>query len=221
MVSSSLAFGLVVDDHPLVARGTTEFLRAHPLLADAEHAPDLPGALAVIARRGPPAIALIDFWLGSETAAALASRLLADHPGLRVLVMSGDDEAAVTAQARALGAHGFVHKSRPPDAFEAAVTALLNGGTWFASAEAVPASPSAAGGIVVTPAQLGLTGRQGEVLALLLRGLPNKRIAQRLALSESTVKEHVSAVLSRRGARTRAELIAGFNGQRLKLPREP
>ena len=62
---------------------------------------------------------------------------------------------------------------------------------------------------------LGLTERQGDILALLLDGLPNKRIAQVLRLSESTVKEHVSAVLARMGAHSRVELMTRLRGQRL------
>lgn len=69
--------------------------------------------------------------------------------------------------------------------------------------------------VLVTPADLGLTERQGDILALLLDGLPNKRIAQALSLSESTVKEHVSAVLARMGAHSRVELMTRLRGQRL------
>ena len=69
--------------------------------------------------------------------------------------------------------------------------------------------------VLVTPADLGLTERQGDILALLLDGLPNKRIAQARSLSESTVKEHVSAVLARMGAHSRVELMTRLRGQRL------
>lgn len=199
-----------------------EFLRTHPLLADAVPAANLPEVLGLLGRRGPPAIALVDFWLGGESAAALVTRLLADCPAARVLVLSGDDEAALAQQARALGAHGFIHKSRPPVEFHRAVTALLRGAPWFPATVPAPLPPAAvAGARMVTPEQLGLTARQAEVLALLLRGLPNKRIAQQLSVAESTVKEHVSAVLASRQVRTRAELIASFHGQSLQLPPAP
>lgn len=60
----------------------------------------------------------------------------------------------------------------------------------------------------IKPEELGLTSRQGTVLRHLLDGLSNKAIAQRLGLTENTVKEHVSAILERRGARTRMQLIS-------------
>ena len=70
----------------------------------------------------------------------------------------------------------------------------------------------------VTPTELGLSMRQGEILALVLQGLPNKRIALQYDLSESTVKEHMSAILLRLGARTRVEAITRLRGRRLVLP---
>ena len=60
----------------------------------------------------------------------------------------------------------------------------------------------------IKPEELGLTSRQGTVLRHLLDGLSNKAIAQRLGLTENTVKEHVSAILDRLGARTRMQLIS-------------
>ena len=70
----------------------------------------------------------------------------------------------------------------------------------------------------MTPAELGLSTRQGQVLALVLQGLPNKRIALQYDLSESTVKEHMSAILLRLGARPRVEAITRLRGRRLVLP---
>lgn len=64
-------------------------------------------------------------------------------------------------------------------------------------------------------AELGLTQRQGEVLAMVLRGLPNKRIARALNLSEATVKEHVSGILARLGVANRVEAIVRLYGRTL------
>ena len=69
--------------------------------------------------------------------------------------------------------------------------------------------------MLIHHATLGLTPRQGEILALVQRGLPNKRIAQALDLSESTVKEHITSILSRLGVPTRVEAITHLQGRRL------
>lgn len=62
----------------------------------------------------------------------------------------------------------------------------------------------------ITPRQLGLTVRQGSVLSFLLEGLPNKEIAARLGLRDSTVKEHVSEIFRRLGVGTRSELLSSM-----------
>lgn len=213
---SALSYGLVIDDHPLVARGVTAFLRAHPRLSDAVDAGDAEQARAILAERGMPAIVLIAFWLGNDTAQAVIAHLLVTFHGARVLVMSGDDRPGVRATAMQTGAHGFVLKHESPEVFHRAVTELLDGGTWFQDLwrDTVPMEATERD-VLVTPADLGLTERRGDILALLLDGLPNKRIAQVLRLSESTVKEHVSAVLARMGAHSRAELMTRLRGQRL------
>ena len=79
----------------------------------------------------------------------------------------------------------------------------------------VPLSPEEERKLPLTAAELGLTPRQGEVLALMLKGLPNKRVAVQLGLSEQTVKEHVSGILERLGARNRVELIMRLKGKRI------
>lgn len=213
----ALPYGLVIDDHPLVAHGITEFLRAHPLLGDALLAGDAGSALSLMAERGAPAIVLLDFWLGGDTARALVQRIQSRCPATRILAISGDVRPGVVDAMRAAGAHGFVGKHEPPDGFERAVTALLQGRSWFPSEPAgLAADASGFDDLPVTPAELGLTERQGDILALLLAGQPNKRIAQATGLSEATVKEHVSAVLHRLGVRTRFEAVAKLRGRRLE-----
>ncbi len=69
--------------------------------------------------------------------------------------------------------------------------------------------------IRLAPADIGLTPRQGEILALVLDGLPNKPIASSLHLSEHTVKEHLTAILQKLEARNRVELIAKLRGVRI------
>ncbi len=166
---------------------------------------------------GAPALALIDFWLADSAALDVVARLCAQCPQTAVAVVSGDDDPAIAEAARSAGARGFIHKQEPPETFARAAQALLGGLPWFCA----PArSPGALQGreLPVTPATLGLSARQGEILALVLQGLPNKRIALQCGLSESTVKEHVSGILTRLGARTRVEAITRLRGRRLVLP---
>ena len=211
-----LPYGLVIDDHPLVARGIVEFLRAHPMLRDAVAAESPAAALQWIVQRGAPGIVLLDFWLGGDTASTFVRQLERAHPGVRVLAMSGDDRPDVREAMLSAGAHGFVGKHEAPAVFQQAVTAVMGGAEWFAPVPQAGEDGESTREVPVTPQALGLTERQGEILSLLLRGLPNKRIAQELGLSESTVKEHVSSILHRLGAQTRMEVLTRLRGRRLQ-----
>jgi DNA-binding NarL/FixJ family response regulator len=114
-----------------------------------------------------------------------------------------------------------VPKKAPPETFGAALLTVMSGGSWFAPEEAHPSPWAPSREWPVSPDELGLTARQGEILQLVLRGLPNKRIASALGIAESTVKEHVTGILDRLGVRTRVEAITLLRGRRMELPDPP
>ena len=210
-------YALVLDDHPLVARGVAEFLRSRLPRMEVAVAGRTEDVLPLVAERGAPAIALIDFWLAEGASLDLIARLRQHCPGSALAVISGDDDPNVMERVRQAGAHGFIHKQAPPETFALAVEALLCGLAWF-EPPSHSGQPPRSRDLPVTPTELGLSMRQGEILALVLQGLPNKRIALQYDLSESTVKEHMSAILLRLGARTRVEAITRLRGRRLVLP---
>lgn len=215
------SYAIILDDHPLVARGVAEFLRSLRPDMEMRLATDAADCLQQVAVHGAPALALIDFWLVEGAALGLIAQLRASCPGTAIAVMSGDDDPLLAERARTGGAHGFVHKQESPGTFAQAVHALLGGLTWFVPAGRVQPGGLRSRELPVTPVELGLSTRQGEILALVLLGQPNKRIALDLALSESTVKEHVTAILQRLGARNRIEAITQLRGRRLVLARPP
>lgn len=215
-----LPYALILDDHPLVAQGVAAFLRARLPSLEVVVAAQAEAAREILALRGAPSIALVDYWIAHDTTLDLVTDLRARFPATPVAVMSGDDDPAVVAQVRAAGAHGFIHKQEPPEVVAQAVEALLGGLAWFQPLPH-PASPVRSREIPVSPAELGLSTRQGEILSLVLQGFPNKRIAREYDLSESTVKEHMTAILQRLGARTRVEVITQLRGRRLVLPPAP
>jgi len=92
----------------------------------------------------------------------------------------------------------------------------LRGDTWFHGGTQFAGREFPNKELPVTAAELGLTARQGQVLAMMLKGLPNKRIALNLSLSEQTVKEHVTGILERLGARNRIEVITKLRGRKLE-----
>lgn len=211
-------YALVVDDHPLVARGMTEFLRLHKQLADAVCVGTAQEALLTIARRGAPALALVDFWLADGATTHFVRDLQAMAPAVRVLMVSGDTHGAIVTKVRGSGAHGFLHKQQEPEVFTAAVDAVLAGGTWFGAPLPDAATAPLSREVPLHPSDLGLTTRQGQILALILDGQPNRHIAEALSVSEHTVKEHVTAILAKLEARNRVEAITKLRGVRLEIP---
>jgi DNA-binding NarL/FixJ family response regulator len=218
-IRKSLPFdcALVVDDHPLVARGIADFLVSKCGFSSAHVASDAGECAEYVEARGLPSFAVVDFWLHGRTALPLMRKFLEPESITRLLVLSGDEDEAIPAKVKQAGAHGHLLKSDPPEVFVEAVTALRAGLEWFPHPDvAIAAAEAPRRDVPVQARDLGLTGRQGEVLDLVLRGMPNKRIATSLGISEQTVKEHVSGILAKLGAANRMEAIDLLRGRRIE-----
>jgi NarL family two-component system response regulator LiaR len=202
---------LIADDHAVVRQGLRTFLA---LQEDMEVVADVAdGEAAVLAvREHRPDVVLMDLVMPVLDGVEAIRRIAALGPAARVIALTSflDDDKVLPA-VRA-GAAGYLLKDvGPPDLVEAIRTvhrgeALLHPAVAARLLEEI-ASPT-------PPADPGLTPREAEVLALLGRGFPNKRIAQELGIAEKTVKIHVSRVLHKLGVvdRTQAALHAVREG---------
>ncbi len=206
---------VVIDDHPLVTRGIADFLKSHCGFSDVHAVCNTADFWHMMGENHPPAMIVLDFWLPDGAALPLLEQLKAKHESIPVLVMSADDNPAICSKARESGANGFIHKQESPEVFATAVNALLDNGNWFSNMPNHAIYDTSNKELPITLQELGLTARQGEVLGLILQGLPNKRIAQRLSLSEQTVKEHISGILERLKVRNRVEIITKLRGRKL------
>lgn len=206
---------LILDDHPMVGRGMAQFLTSVQPDLDAKVCTQWDEVHAVLQEHGCPVLLVADVWLSSGSSLPVIAQWKAQNPGTPWLAISGDDDPSIAQRVRVAGAQGFIHKQESPATFGKAYAQILSGGVWFGASE--NAAPSALGPREweVTPAELGLTLRQGDILILLLRGLPNKRIALMLNIAESTVKEHVTSILERFAVRTRVELITALRGRKV------
>jgi two-component system response regulator DesR len=191
---------LVVDDHDVVGWGLRLTLGELPWVAECAVARTGAEALA-LARRLRPQVALVDLLLGGESGAELCERLREASPGTRVLLLSGAGSISVAA-ARAVGASGFVPKSRSAADIARAVRLVALGRDVFEpDGGAAPA--------------VALSGREADVLRLVAAGRTNREIASELFLSPHTVKEHTSALYRKLGVRNRTEAVQ--RAQRLGL----
>ena len=209
-------YAILLDDHPLVGRGMAQYLQAVRPELTVHVATAWAQVQQHIQVSGCPQVLVADVWLANSNSLATLAQWRSQCPGTPWLAISGDDDPLLQARVRSAGAQGFVHKQASPEVFGLAFAAVLLGGQWFdTSAEASSHRPRE---WAVTPAELCLTPRQGEILALVLRGLPNKRIAQMLCLSESTVKEHLTGIFERLGVKSRVEILTHLRGRQLVLP---
>ena len=158
-----------------------------------------------------PDLILLDLDLGGRSGLSYVGQLHEAAPSARILVLSGTDKVEDMVEAFRAGAIGFLSKQHPVEEFPSALRAVHAGQSLLPpeAASAVlsafreDAKPSA-------PAQLataGLSARELEVLNLLARSMSNREIASELFISENTVKNHVSNVLSKLEARTRVEAV--------------
>lgn len=214
-------YAIVLDDHPLVGRSIAQYLQFTFNDLPVSQATRWSDVLHLQATQGCPQLLVADVWLADGQHLNAMQRWCGECPGVLWLAISGDDDPGVARRVRAAGARGFVPKKAPPETFGAALLTVMSGGSWFAPEEAPLGSAAPRREWAVSPGELGLTARQGEILQLVLRGLPNKRIASSLGISESTVKEHVTGILDRLGVGTRVQAIALLRGRRLELPGPP
>lgn len=194
---------LIADDHPMVRDAMRRTLLLVQPDAVVHEADGFAGALRVLEEHHP-ALALIDLHMPGMDRVDGVRRLRLLHPGVKLVVVSGEDDPAVIRGVLAAGAAGFLPKSEAPEVLQQALRLVLGGGSYMPP-QAL--SDLRHGAAPSRPDPAGLTPRQLEVLRCLMRGQPNKLIARELGLTEGTVKIHIAAILRVLQARNRTEAV--------------
>jgi len=200
---------LIVAEDPLVRAGLANSLATQPgcILAGQEsvHA-DL---LAACDLHRPEVLVWDMGWDPSPAAVrTLATRLATESavlPAIVMLVPDVDDPIALASSLRHAGARGLLPRSASMPALVAAAVAVVEG--WLVLDPSFVAARATAAELPEPSLPEALTPREVEVLQLLAEGLPNKLIAQRLGISEHTVKFHVNALMGKLGAASRTEAV--------------
>lgn len=212
---------LLVDDHVVFRQSLAWLLRQRYTHWSFLEAGSLHNALKVLASGARIDLLLLDLTLKDSRGQITLERLRAAHPGVPLLVLSGDEREEQVAAARDRGAAGYVFKTADVQALQFAVECALRGVPSFPAGPAAsvdePEGAEGANGELLLecepvthwgePVPGGFSGRQADVIRLLLDGKSNKLISRELAVSESTVKTHLQAIFRKLDVNSRTQAV--------------
>jgi len=194
---------LIVDDHAMVRRGLATFLKVFDDLELAGEAASGQAAIQLCVELQPDVV-LMDMVMPDMDGAAATRLIRGQSESIQVLALTSFKEGILVQSALQAGAIGYLLKDVSADELAQAIRA--------AHAGRATLSPEAAQALVHAASQapapgLDLTERELAVLALMVEGLNNTQIAAKLSVSPSTIKSHVSNILSKLGVASRTEAV--------------
>lgn len=212
---------LIVDDHLAFARAVALRLQAEPdleVVACTRSAAEGEAA----ARRMGADVVLADLELGGDDGIEMVARFRSGKPGLHILVLGPEDDAATACAAIRAGASGFLTKAAPVEELVRAVRGVGRNETWISPrlltdvVRKLQELPQLSGEQALVET---LSRRESEVLSLMMAGLDRGEIARRLFLSANTVRTHTQNLMAKLGVHSSIEAVSLALRAGLRPPR--
>jgi two-component system nitrate/nitrite response regulator NarL len=203
---------LMIDDHAMLRAGLRMIIESHIGLEVVGEAENRREALAAIANEIPDII-LLDLDLGDENGIDLLPELIAAVPDARIILLTGLRDLEVQRRAILLGAMGLVSKHKAAETVIRAIQKVYAGEVWLDRAMIASilndrVSPSVSPNQSAEALRIAkLTDREREVIKLIGEGIKNRQIAERMYISEATVRHHLTSIFAKLGVADRFELV--------------
>ncbi len=197
---------LLADDDPIILQGLSMIIGTQEDMEIVGRAPNGAEALA-LCREKKPDVALLDIRM-PQLDGIEAARVMLKEGLCAPLLLTTFDEPELIGRALDVGARGYILKNSPPNGILLAIRTVAQGGTVFApdiieyirTAVRIPCAGFAA----------GLTPREKEIVQLVAEGLSNAQIAERLYISNGTVRNHISTILEKTGLEHRTQIAVRY-----------
>jgi DNA-binding NarL/FixJ family response regulator len=203
---------IIADDHPLFRAALKEAVSHHIPGAQIVEASSLETLQRAVGDHPDADLVLLDLKMPGAKGFSALLYVRAEHPALPVIVVSASEDASVVQRSLDFGASGFIPKSASIESIGQSLRTVLEGGVCS------PPVPESQPRAILRDSELArrlssLTPRQLGVLVMLAEGQSNRRIAENLAITEATVKAHITGILRKLGTESRTE--AAVLAQRL------
>ena len=221
--SSTCSLGIaLISNNPVLRMGLHMILKAHPFVSTIDDISLSSQAVDIIVREKPQVV-IIDLELSDTDTSELIRKLRSAAADSHILVLSGLNDETLTRGALSAGAEGVVLTIQPPAVLFAAIESLCgyipnpmaSRSTQFATG-LISDSPSARSHDLTRAGFIeSLTLREREIIRSLAKGFKNKEIADRLCISETTVRHHFTAIFSKLHVSNRQQLLIAAHQQGL------
>lgn len=211
---------LVVDDQPLMRRGLARLLATEDgieVVGEAGHGEDALALLAGLAGEERPHVALVDVRMPIMDGITLIRRMGEDHPAVATVILTTFQEDEYLFEGLRAGARGYLLKDAEPDEVADVLRRAARGERVLTGAVAdriVGALGAAPVPVPASPAAGPLSERETEIAQLISEGAANREIAERLFVTEGTVRNHVTNALRKLDLRDRTQLALWYSRER-------